>query len=162
VSAFEAIAAATAAGVKLTLDGDGIIVETETPPLPADVVEALRAVKSDLMRVLEWREAAKSAFDAKPPSGARADIWTKALRGLHRFVWEGWADRAALMGWTKAELYRLPPVWARVDLTGAALLIADRKVIAVSRESIAIRAGSGSTLKFYRIGRERRNCPARC
>jgi hypothetical protein len=50
-------------------------------------------------------------------------------------------------------LYALPPVWARVDLCGAALLIGDRKVIAVTADSIAIEARSGSTLKFYRIGR---------
>ena len=38
----------------------------------------------------------------------------------------------------------MPPVWARVDLTGAALLIADRRVVAVTEASIAIETLSGS------------------
>ena len=153
MGAFEALEAAKVAGVRLSLDGDGIVVETKTPPLPKDVVEALRAVKPQLMHVLEWREAAKAAFDATPPPKVRPEKWSEALRGLHRFVWDGWGDRAALMRWSRGELYGLPPVWARVDLCGAALLIGDSKVIAITAESIAIQAPSGSTLKFYRIGR---------
>jgi hypothetical protein len=105
------------------------------------------------MRVLEYRETARAAFEAKTPPGVRAESWAKALRGLHAFVWNGWGDSAALMGWPREELYRVPPVWARIDLCGAALLIGDRKVIAVTADSIAIEARSGSTLKFYRISR---------
>jgi hypothetical protein len=45
-------------------------------------------------------------------------------------------------------------VWSRVDLTGAALLIGDRRVIAVTAASIAIATWSGSQLKFRRLGRE--------
>jgi hypothetical protein len=153
MSALEALAAAKAAGVKLSLDDDRIILEA--PKLPDDVVELLTAVKSDLLRVLEWREAAKAALKSKPPPDVREDHWTQALQGLHRFVIEGWGDRAALLGWTKDELYRVPFLWARVDLCGAALLIGDRRAVAVTMASIAIGARSGSTLKVYRIGRER-------
>jgi hypothetical protein len=154
MSAFAALAAAKQAGIRLTLDGDGIVIETKTPPLPADVVALLKGAKPDLMRILEWREAAKTTLLAKPPPDCREAQWTEALRGLHRFIAEGWADQAALMGWTKDELYRLPSRWARIDLCDAALLIADRRVIAVTEDSIAIKARSGSTLKFRRIGRE--------
>ena len=73
MGAFEALEAARVAGIRLCLDGDGIIVETKTPPLPADVIEALRAVKPQLMHVLEWREAAKATFDAEPPPKVRPD-----------------------------------------------------------------------------------------
>jgi hypothetical protein len=152
MSALEALAAAKAAGVKLSLDGDGIILEA--PKLPDDVVELLTAAKPDLLRVLEWREAAKAALRSKPPPDAHEDRWAQALQGLHRFVVEGWADRAAVLGWSKDELYRVPFLWARVDLCGAALLIADNRVVAVTEASIAIAARGGSTLKFRRIGRE--------
>jgi hypothetical protein len=153
MSALEALAAARAAGIKLSLDGDGIILEA--PKLPDDIVELLTAVKPDLLRVLEWRGAAKAALKSKPPPDAGEDHWTEALQGLHRFVVEGWGDRAALMGWTKDELYRVPFLWARVDLCGAALLIGNRRAVAVTEASIVIRVRSGSTLKVYRIGRER-------
>jgi hypothetical protein len=58
------------------------------------------------------------------------------------------------MGWTKDELYRVPPLWSRIDLTGAALLIGQSRVIAVTEASVAIETLSGSQLKFRRIGRE--------
>ena len=61
---------------------------------------------------------------------------------------------AALLGWTAVELYHLPPLWSRIDLTGAALLIGDRRVIAVTEESIVIETPSGASLKFRRLGRE--------
>jgi hypothetical protein len=148
------MAAAKAAGAVLSLDGDGIIVETKTPPLPADVVALLKAAKPDLLRILEWREAARVTLSAAPPPDCGEDRWTEALRGLHRFVVEGWGDRAALMGWTKDELYRVPRFWSRIDLTGAALLIGQSRVIAVTEASIVIETLSGSRLKFRRIGRE--------
>jgi hypothetical protein len=73
---------------------------------------------------------------------------------LKRFIADDWGDQASLLGWSPDELYRVPPVWARVDLTGAALLIANRRVIAVTGASIVIETLSGSRLKFRRIGRE--------
>jgi hypothetical protein len=154
VSAFEALAAAEAAGVRLTLDGDGIILEAETPPLSADVVAQLRAVKPELMHILKCRAAAGAALAADMPPDGRRWRWVVAQDGLKRFVAEGWGDRAALMGWTPEELYRVPPLWSRLDLTGAALLVGDKKVVAVTEASIAIETRSGSRLKFRRIGRE--------
>ena len=58
------------------------------------------------------------------------------------------ADRRRYSGWTAVESYRVPPVWARVDLAGAALLIGDRRVIAVTESSLSIEALSGSRRKF--------------
>ena len=150
--ALKALGAAKSAGVKITLDGDGLILEAD--PLPPDIVALLRTVKPDLLRVLAGREAARSALDATAPPDCLPRRWTEAQDGLRRFVNDGWADQGALLGWTAEEFYRVPPVWARVDLAGAALLIGDRRVIAVTESSISIEALSGSRLKFRRIGRE--------
>ena len=119
-----------------TLDGDGLILEAD--PLPSDLVALLRTVKPELLHVLVGREAAKIAANDEPPPDCLPQRWVAAQDGLQRFVADGWGDQASLLGWTVAELYRVPPVWARVDLTGAALLIADRRVIAVTEASIAI------------------------
>ena len=86
--------------------------------------------------------------------GVRESAWALALQGLKGFILSGWGDQACLLGWTAAELYRVPPVWARVDLCGAALLIGDRRVLAVTGDNIVVATRSGSTLKFRRIGRE--------
>ena len=55
MSALDALAAASAAGVRLILDGGDII--AEAPKLPPDVVDSLRAVKLDLTRILVCRES---------------------------------------------------------------------------------------------------------
>jgi hypothetical protein len=164
MSAIEALAAAKEAGVVLTLDGDGIVLETKTPPLPADIVAMLKAAKPDLMRILEWREAARAALMAHEPEGCglgppgaygvRKPLWEIATGGLRRFLAGGWADQACLMGWSKDELYRVPALWSQIWLTGAALLIGDRKVVAVTADNIVIETRAGSQLKFSRIGRE--------
>jgi hypothetical protein len=150
--ALEALAAAESAGVRISLDGDGLILEAN--PLPPDIVALLRTVKPDLLRVLAGREAAKAASEANPPPDCLPRRWAKAQDGLKRFVADGWCDQASLLGWSPEELYRVPALWSQISLTGAALLIADRRVVAVTETSIAIGTPSGSRLKFRRIGRE--------
>src|SRR6516225_2366167 len=127
MSALDALSAARAAGVKLTLDGDGVVLSTKRPPLPVDLVALLKANKPDIMKILEWREAAREALSAAPPSdcaeqfaprvyGVRKPMWDLVQDGLRRFCAQGWGDKACLLGWTKDELYRVPSLWARVDL----------------------------------------------
>ena len=136
----------------MTLDGDRLLLEA--PDLPDDVVAQLQANKPHLLRILMGREAALAAFSAKPPPGCTEDRWAEARRGLQHFVEKGWADQATLLGWTLDELYRMPPVWSRVDLTGAALMIDERKVVAVTGGAIVIESLGGAGLKFRRIGKE--------
>jgi hypothetical protein len=169
MSALEALSAAKAAGVNLILDGEGIIVETKAAKLPEDLVALIVAAKPDLLRILEYRDAARAALKSDPPAdcGDRQTVvgvqrwktydkegremidarllygdpesrWELAMRGLIRFVAKGWADLAALLGWTKDELYRVPALWSRVGLTGAALLIGDKKVAAVTADAIEL------------------------
>jgi hypothetical protein len=152
MSAIEALAAASAAGVAITLDGDGLVLEA--PKLPPDVVALLKSVKPDLLRVLAAREAAQAALGARPPADCPESHWKPARRGLERFIAEGWGDQAALLGWTAEELYRVPPLWSRIDLTGAAWLVGFRRVTAVTTDNIVTESRSGSRLKFRRIGRE--------
>jgi hypothetical protein len=152
MSAVEALAAASAAGVRITLDGDGLILEA--PKLPRDVVALLKSLKPDLLRVLAAREAAQAVLSAPPPDDCPDDRWREAKCGLERFVTGGWGDKAALLGWTPGELYRVPPLWSRIDLTGAALLVGYRRVTALTADNIAIESRSGSQLRFRRIGRE--------
>lgn len=151
--ALAALAAAKASGVRVIRQGDALILEA-TPKLPPHVVALLKAAKPDLLRILASRDAAKATFDAKPPLNCSEERWARTLHGLQSFVGEGWGDQAALLGWTHEELYRVPPVWGRIDLTGAALLAGRRTIVAVTEASIAIETLLGSRLKFRRIGRE--------
>jgi hypothetical protein len=162
MSALTALAEAEGAGITLIRDGDMISLETQTPPLPADIVAMLKAVKPDLLRILACREAALAALAAYAPEdcgfvrgayGIRISRWEIALTGLRRFLAQGWGDRAALMGWSADELYAVPRLWSQIHITGAALLVGFDKVIAVTADSIALETRSGSVNKFYRIGR---------
>jgi hypothetical protein len=150
--ALKALAAAESAGVKITLDGDGLILEAD--PLPSGIVALLRTVKPDLLRLLVGREAARAGLNAAAPPDCLPERWVAAQESLRRFVRDGWCDQAALLGWTADELYRIPPLWSRVDLTGAALLVGERRIVALTEASIVIETLSGSRLKFRRIGRE--------
>jgi hypothetical protein len=139
--------------VRLKADGSGLILEAASNP-PPGVLEALRAAKPDLLCILIGREAAKATADAEPPPDCSGRHWAAAQYGLRHFVDDGWADQAALLGWTVDELYRVPELWSQIHLTGAALLISERRVVAVTGDAIAIETRSGSQLKFRRIGRE--------
>ena len=134
-------------------DGSGVVYQAKAAP-PPDVVAVLAAAKPAFLRVLAGREAAKGALNAEPPPDCLPRRWTEAQDGLKRFVADGWGDQAALLGWTAEELYRVPPLWSRVDLTGAALLVGERRIVALTEASIVIETLSGSQLKFRRIGRE--------
>jgi hypothetical protein len=65
MSAVEALAVASAAGIRITLDGDGLILEA--PKLPP-VINLLKSVKPDVLRVLAAREAAQAVLAAPPPA----------------------------------------------------------------------------------------------
>ena len=153
MSALEALDRASTAGVRLKLQAGRVMIGYRQEP-PAAVVDLLRANESALLTIVSAREAARAALSGAPPDDCSDTRWTAAMRGLKRFVDAGWSDKAALLGWTAVELYRLPPLWSRIDLTGAALLIGDRRVIAVTEDSIVIETPSGASLKFRRLGRE--------
>jgi hypothetical protein len=89
-------------------------------------------------------------FSAKRPPDITDDRWQAALTGLQAFVAGGWADQAEAAGWTRDELFAAPPLWSRVDLCGAALLLGDREVISVTPTEIRIKATGGATQAFYR------------
>jgi hypothetical protein len=68
MSALEALAAARAAGVALILDGDGIILESETGAPPPDVVARLRAAKPELMLLLAAETLAPAQRGERRPA----------------------------------------------------------------------------------------------
>ena len=63
---------------------------------------------------------------------------------------EGWADKARACGWSDTELFALPPLWSRLDLTGCAWLLGDKKVIEVSAGAITIETERGARQRLRR------------
>jgi hypothetical protein len=155
VNVFRALKAASAAGVQVKLQGGKVMVGfwREREP-PEAVIDLLRTCESALVTLMSAREAAMQAIGADRPPDCDPRKWRAAIEGARRFVADGWSDRAALMGWTADELYRVPPVWSRIDLCGAALIIGDSHLVAVTEASVVIETHRGSRLKFRHIGRE--------
>jgi hypothetical protein len=87
--------------------------------------------------------------EARPPDATDAQ-WDAAMSGVRAFLASGRADEALRLGWPHDELFAVPPLWANVALCGAALLIGDREVTAVTADKIQIKSESGSILSFYR------------
>jgi hypothetical protein len=92
----------------------------------------------------------RKGFEATRPPDVSDARWQAALRGLQAFVASGWGDRAEAAGWTRDELYAVPKLWSRVDLTGVALLIADDEVVEVAPTEITVKTASGAVQIFCR------------
>jgi hypothetical protein len=90
------------------------------------------------------------SIEAAPPPDLRDADWQAAIDGLWVFLAADHGAEAERLGWPRDELYAVPPIWSRVDLCGAALLIGDREVIGITTTEIRIRTSSGAPLAFYR------------
>lgn len=121
----------------------------------------LEAVEARLDLARERHRSLLEAVEAQCPSdvfdtqwkdalGLSDAQWKGVLKGLEVFLFSGWGDEAERLGWSKDELYDIPPMWARVDLCGAALLISDHEVVGITPNEIRIKTASGSSLAFYR------------
>jgi hypothetical protein len=111
-----------------------------TTPTPRRTVEQLEQLATAVV---------SDAIAAQPPDAGEQQ-WQTALRGLRRFIAAGHGAEAERLGWPKNELYAVPPIWARVDLCGAGLLVGNNEVTGVTASEIRIKTASGSSLAFYR------------
>lgn len=100
-------------------------------------------VRARHRRLLDAAEAAK-------PPDVTHDQWQTAVDGLRVFLLAGWGEEAARLGWPCDELYRVPPLWGRLDLCGVGLLIGDCEVTDITAEAIRIKTASGSSQSFRR------------
>jgi hypothetical protein len=170
------IAGIRAAGAEIAINGDRLSV-SHASRLPPGFLEEIRANKPALMTALQSPPAPaegtpggtdnplpvtpapgldreclailEAAADRRPPD-VTDDRWQEAIDGLRAFLTAGHGAEAERLGWPKDELYNVPKLWSQIHLCGAALLISDREVAAVTAEKIQIKTDSGSILTFYR------------
>jgi hypothetical protein len=112
-------------------------------PYTLRTVEQLAQLQADATTIVF------DAIDRRPPD-VDEERWRAALRGLRKFIADGYGAEAERLGWPHDELYRVPPVWARGDLCGVGLLIGDREVVEITPAEIRIKTASSATLAFYR------------
>ena len=88
--------------------------------------------------------------ERRRPSDVSGGQWQTAMDGLWVFLAAGYGAEAERLGWPRDELYAVPPLWSRVELCGAGLLVGDREVTEVTPDAIVIRTASGAVQRIYR------------
>jgi hypothetical protein len=151
---FETLSEAARHRVRLEAEGDDLVASAAVKP-PEPLFDALRANTPAIIAIVRARAAANHAMRAPPPPNCDDKRWSAAVEGLRAFIEKGWSDIASALGWTPEELFCVPPTWSRVDLTGAALLLEGKSVVAVTTDSIVIETPSGARQGFYRASRAR-------
>jgi hypothetical protein len=103
----------------------------------------------------EWAEGFARLEAMRAPAGTAPATWLAIVTAAGRFI-DKWGAHAAALGWTVGELFGLDPN-ASLNRRGAAFLLADGEVAAVTAEAITLHRG-GDVLRVYR--RVRQNTPA--
>lgn len=123
---------------------------------PADIIELIDARKADISAFLHpdivqrRLEAGAEILRAPCPPDISPGRWETVIDGLRSFIARGYGAEALGLGWPRDELYVVPPLWSRVDLTGAGLLIGDREVVNITPTEIRIKTASGAEQAFRR------------
>lgn len=103
-------------------------------------------------------QAALATLERRCPSHIDRDRWEMAVSDGRRFLAE-WGEKAAALGWTEGDLFRLADVprtpgpryqrLARYDQTGLVWLLQGCRVVALT-ETTAVIATKNSTLSYRR------------
>jgi hypothetical protein len=78
--------------------------------------------------------------------------WTQFIDDYGRFLDDGWAERAAALGWGPLDLFgcdRERP-FARLDRAGLLWLLHGRRLLALTADSARIETATGS-VTYYRM-----------
>jgi hypothetical protein len=158
----EIIARAAVLGVRLSVNEcNGRLHVEGRGDMPKPLMNKIRDMRDTVLA--ELAQGAQARLDqarerhapflrtvrARPPDMSE-DRWEAALDGLRVFLLAGHGDEAERLGWPHDELFRVPPLWSRGDLCGAALRIGDREVVSITSTEIRIKTASGATLGIYR------------
>jgi hypothetical protein len=98
-----------------------------------------------------WAEAAARLDPAHSPGDIPPTRWLHFINDCGRFFDDGWASRAAALGWGPLDLFgcdRNKP-FARIDRAGLLWLLNGRKLLAITAESASILTASGGKLTYH-------------
>jgi hypothetical protein len=165
MSAVEAVKIARAAGIELTLDGNGLLLDAASEP-PSSVIEELRRHKREIVELLRSEydrlEGPQDTIEPEPydltrlrskcPDHIERDRWQQAIRDADSFLTK-WGAHAHALGWTARELFGLHAVPARpaasysrlsrYDETGLIWLLCGRPVVALTEATAVIQELTG-------------------
>lgn len=98
-----------------------------------------------------WAEGYALLLAQPGPGGVAPDRWQVFLDDCGRFL-DGWAVKAAALGWQAHDLFTLADTKPadRIDLAGLCWLLQGRQLVALTERTAAIKTASGAIQRFYR------------
>jgi hypothetical protein len=100
----------------------------------------------------KWAEALAALDPNKPPGDVPQRRWLQFIDDCGQFLDDGWAEKAAALGWGAADLFgcdRHRP-YARIDRTGLLWLMAGRRLVALTADSATIETAGGGWQTYRR------------
>ncbi len=122
-----------------------------TGPIWSDAEEERAAiVEYDAGAPRDWVEAWVQVHLANPPS--ELPRWGQFLEDCTRFVDQGWAERAEVIGWRALDLFgcdRERP-FTQIDTAGLLWLINGGRIVSLSNETVTIESPTGTRQSYRR------------
>jgi hypothetical protein len=100
-----------------------------------------------------WAEGLARLDPSRPPNDVPHQRWLRFIDGTGRFLSDGWAAKAAVLGWRAVDLFgcdRHRP-WARIDRAGLLWLMAGRRLVALTTDTATIETASGGSQRYHRV-----------
>jgi hypothetical protein len=88
----------------------------------------------------------------QPPGDVPAQRWSQFIENCKAFLGEGWAERAAALGWGPLDLFgcdRARP-FARIDHQGLLWLLGDKRIVEVHRDKAIVETTTGARQTYRR------------
>jgi hypothetical protein len=124
-----------------------------SPVASSDADERAAFIEYDGGAPREWAEAMARLDPARPPADVPPKRWVEFMDDCARFLDDGWAERAAALGWGPLDLFgchRERPL-VRHDHAGLLWLLQGRRLIALSEMTAIIETATGARQTYYRM-----------
>lgn len=130
--------------------------ETDVTPAPdmfaVDLEERAAIIEHDGGIPRSWAEALARLDPNRPPGDVPPRRWLRFIDDCGRFLDNGWAARAAVLGWGPLDLFgcdRERP-FARVDHLGLLWLLNGGTVLELHRDQAILETERGSRQRYWR------------
>ena len=177
-AAVDTLAAVRALGGDVKPGSLGRLKVSAPAPLPHELIQQLRAAKPDLLTLLasskptrtdaeeeraaiveydggaprEWAEGFARLDCSHPPADVPSRRWQQFIDDCGLFLDNGWAAKAAALGWGPRELFgadgRAP--FGRVDRAGLLWLLNGNRLVALTADTAIIETATGARQTYYR------------
>jgi hypothetical protein len=118
--------------------------------------ERAAVIEYDGCAPLVWAQALARLDPARPPGDVPLGRWVRFIDDCGRFLDDGWAYRAEVLGWGPLHLFgcdRERP-WARIDRAGLIWLLDGHKIIAFTADTAVTETATGVRQTYRRVAIE--------